>query len=141
MSPQIVAYCGFVRSKGYLNNAKATKDSITPDGWFRTGDVCTRDEEGFYIIVDRRKELIKYKVRFSLPILSSNLATNAHPQGFQVPPAELESILLSNKDVADVAVIGIDSREEATELPRCVSSYFILPFSMNSLTLVRIGHT
>lgn len=49
--------------KGYLNNVAATKDSITPDGWFKTGDIGTRDEEGFYYIVDRRKELIKYKVR------------------------------------------------------------------------------
>ena len=40
---------------------KATKDSITPDGWFRTGDIAIRDSEGFYTIVDRKKELIKYK--------------------------------------------------------------------------------
>jgi len=40
---------------------KATKDSITPDGWFKTGDIATRDSEGFYTIIDRRKELIKYK--------------------------------------------------------------------------------
>jgi len=85
--------------KGYLNNAKATKDSITSDGWFKTGDIATRDSEGFYYIVDRRKELIKYK-------------------GFQVSPAELESVLLEHPDIADVAIIGIDSKEEATELPR-----------------------
>lgn len=130
--------CCLLWFKGYLNNVKATKDSITPDGWFRTGDLCTRDEEGFYVIVDRRKELIKYKVRSSLPI-SSNLAANSHLQGFQVPPAELESILLSNKDVADVAVIGIDSREEETELPRCVSPFPILPLPINSF--IRTGHT
>jgi long-subunit acyl-CoA synthetase (AMP-forming) len=47
--------------QGYLNNVKATKDSITPDGWFKTGDIATRDTEGFYTIIDRRKELIKYK--------------------------------------------------------------------------------
>lgn len=85
--------------KGYLGNAKATADSITPDGWFKTGDVAVLDSEGFYKIVDRRKELIKYK-------------------GFQVPPAELESALLGHPDIADVAVIGIDSRAEETELPR-----------------------
>jgi long-subunit acyl-CoA synthetase (AMP-forming) len=48
--------------KGYLGNKTATAESITPDGWFKTGDIGTRDSEGFYYIVDRRKELIKYKV-------------------------------------------------------------------------------
>ncbi|KAF8178582.1 AMP binding protein [Mycena galopus ATCC 62051] len=85
--------------KGYLNNPTATKNSITPDGWFKTGDVAIRDKEGYYYIVDRRKELIKYK-------------------GFQVPPAELESVLLTHPDIADVAVIGLESVKEATELPR-----------------------
>lgn len=54
---------GCVCFKGYLNNESATRSSITPDGWFKTGDVVVRDEEGFYTIVDRRKEMIKYKVR------------------------------------------------------------------------------
>ncbi|KAJ7076852.1 AMP binding protein [Mycena belliarum] len=85
--------------KGYLNNSAATKHAITPEGWFRTGDVAVRDAEGYYYIVDRRKELIKYK-------------------GFQVPPAELENVLLTHPDVADAAVIGVDNVEEATELPR-----------------------
>ncbi|KAG6841958.1 hypothetical protein C0991_004446 [Blastosporella zonata] len=85
--------------KGYLNNEAATKDSITPDGWFKTGDIAIRDPEGFFYIVDRRKELIKYK-------------------GFQVPPAELEGLLLSHPDVADSAVIGVYSESQATELPR-----------------------
>jgi len=61
--------------KGYLNNPKATKNSITPDGWFKTGDIAIVDDEGFFSIVDRKKELIKYK-------------------GFQVPPADLEAVLL-----------------------------------------------
>ncbi|CAA7259028.1 unnamed protein product [Cyclocybe aegerita] len=85
--------------KGYLNNPTATKDSITPDGWFKTGDIAYRDSDGYYFIVDRRKELIKYK-------------------GFQVPPAELESVLLTHPDIADTAVIGVNSAREATELPR-----------------------
>ncbi|KIJ65890.1 hypothetical protein HYDPIDRAFT_109959 [Hydnomerulius pinastri MD-312] len=85
--------------KGYLNNPSATTSSITPDGWFKTGDIAVRDAEGFFTIVDRRKELIKYK-------------------GFQVPPAELESVLLQHHELADAAVIGIESKEEATELPR-----------------------
>jgi len=86
--------------QGYLNNPVATKNAITEDGWLRTGDVCIRDREGFYYIVDRRKELIKYK-------------------GFQVPPAELESVLLTHDDVADAAVIGVYvEAAEATEMPR-----------------------
>ncbi|KAJ7697607.1 AMP binding protein [Mycena rosella] len=83
--------------KGYLNNVSATKNAITPDGWFKTGDVAIRDSEGFYYIVDRRKELIKYKV---------------------FPPAELEALLLTHPEIADAAVIGVDSIEQATELPR-----------------------
>ncbi|KAL4071324.1 hypothetical protein V8B97DRAFT_1962677 [Scleroderma yunnanense] len=85
--------------KGYLNNSKATAASITPDGWFKTGDIGHRDKDGFFTVVDRRKELIKYK-------------------GFQVPPAELESVLLQHPEVADAAVIGVESKEEATEFPR-----------------------
>ena len=54
----------FARSQGYLNDSTATKESTTIDGWYKTGDVCTRDAEGYYIIVDRIKELIKYKVHF-----------------------------------------------------------------------------
>ncbi|RUS20226.1 hypothetical protein BC937DRAFT_95664 [Endogone sp. FLAS-F59071] len=91
--------------KGYLNNPEATRKSITPDGFLRTGDVCRMDENGYFYIVDRVKELIKYK-------------------GFQVPPAELEAILLTNPLVADTAVIGVYSAADATELPR---AYVVLP--------------
>lgn len=48
--------------KGYLNNASATKDAITEDGWMKTGDIAKRNKKGFFTIVDRKKELIKYKV-------------------------------------------------------------------------------
>lgn len=84
--------------KGYLNNPSATAAAITDDGWFKTGDIAICSKDGFFTIVDRRKELIKYK-------------------GFQVPPAELESLLLQHPDVADAAVIGVLSTE-TTELPR-----------------------
>ncbi|KAL4079292.1 AMP binding protein [Scleroderma citrinum] len=86
-------------TKGYLNNPMATAAAITPDGWFKTGDIARLDKDGFFTIVDRRKELIKYK-------------------GFQVAPAELESVLLQHPGVADAAVIGIENQEEATEFPR-----------------------
>jgi 4-coumarate--CoA ligase len=49
-------------SKGYLNNPEATLDAITPDGWFKTGDIAVVDNQGNFKIVDRKKELIKYKV-------------------------------------------------------------------------------
>jgi len=44
----------------------ATAEAITPDGWFKTGDIARRDDEGFYYIIDRRKEFIKYKVMTAL---------------------------------------------------------------------------
>ncbi|KAJ3772762.1 AMP binding protein [Lentinula raphanica] len=85
--------------KGYLNNSNANKNSFTSDRWYKTGDICVRDKEGFYYIVDRKKELIKYK-------------------GFQVPPAELESVLITHPEIADAAAIGVQSESEMTELPR-----------------------
>lgn len=84
--------------KGYLNNPEATANSIDPDGWFRTGDIGHVDEDDHYYIVDRLKELIKYK-------------------GFQVPPAELEALLLTHPSIADAAVIPVPD-EEAGELPK-----------------------
>jgi acyl-CoA synthetase (AMP-forming)/AMP-acid ligase II len=83
---------------GYLNNDEATRETITDDGWLRTGDIAVVDSDGYYSIVDRLKELIKYK-------------------GFQVPPAELEAILIGHPAVADCAVIGVPD-EEAGELPK-----------------------
>lgn len=85
--------------KGYLNKPDVTRDSITPEGWFKTGDIAIRDSEGYYSIVDRLKELIKYK-------------------GFQVAPAELEGVLIEHPDIADAGVVGVYSEGEATELPR-----------------------
>ncbi|KAI8339493.1 hypothetical protein BC941DRAFT_420640 [Chlamydoabsidia padenii] len=85
--------------KGYLKNPEATADCIDKEGYFHTGDIATMDENGNIKIVDRIKELIKYK-------------------GFQVPPAELETILLTSPLVADCAVIGVYDASQATELPR-----------------------
>src|SRR5450759_4072783 len=72
--------------RGYLNNDEATRNSMDTDGFFHTGDIGHIDEHDQYFIVDRLKELIKYK-------------------GFQVAPAELEALLLSNPNVADADVI------------------------------------
>ena len=85
--------------KGYHNNPEGTKNALTEDGYFKTGDVGHQDENGNFYITDRVKELIKYK-------------------GFQVPPAELEGLLISHPKVYDVAVIGIYDENQATEVPR-----------------------
>ncbi len=84
--------------KGYLNNPEATAETIDADGWLHTGDIGYMDPDGDFYIVDRLKELIKYK-------------------GFQVPPAELEGLLLSHGAVADAAVIPVPD-EEAGEIPK-----------------------
>ena len=83
---------------GYLNNPDATAQTIDPDRWLHTGDIGYADEDGHFFIVDRAKELIKYK-------------------GFQVPPAELEAVLLTHPCVADAAVIPYPD-DEAGEVPK-----------------------
>jgi len=84
--------------QGYLNRPVETAEMLLPDGWMRTGDIAEIDANGWIRIVDRCKELIKYK-------------------GCQVPPAELEALLVSHPSVADAAVIGILD-EEAGEIPK-----------------------
>ena len=83
--------------QGYLNNPEATAETMSAGGWLRTGDIALIDDDGYMYIVDRLKELIKYK-------------------GFQVAPAELEAALVSHPSIADAAVIGLPD-EEAGELP------------------------
>lgn len=83
---------------GYLNNPEATAATITPDGWLRTGDLATYNENGLIFIHDRVKELIKVN-------------------GFQVAPAELEELLRSHPLVLDAAVIGVKD-ERSGEVPR-----------------------
>lgn len=85
--------------KGYLNNPEGTKNALTEDGFFKTGDVGYQDCNGNLYITDRVKELIKYK-------------------GFQVAPAELEGLLASHPKVNDVAVVGLYDKAQATEVPR-----------------------
>ena len=83
--------------KGYLGRPDATAAMIDPDGWLHTGDVGHVDADGWLFIVDRVKELIKYK-------------------GFQVAPAELEALLLTHPGIADAAVIGVYN-DEGNEVP------------------------
>ncbi|PSR84759.1 4-coumarate--CoA ligase-like [Actinidia chinensis var. chinensis] len=83
--------------QGYYRNEEETAQTIDEDGWLHTGDIGYIDDDGDVFIVDRIKELIKYK-------------------GFQVAPAHLESILLTHPSVADAAVIPLPD-EEAGEIP------------------------
>jgi acyl-CoA synthetase (AMP-forming)/AMP-acid ligase II len=84
--------------QGYLGNAQATAEAIDADGWLHTGDVGYADADGYFFIVDRLKEFIKYKA-------------------YQVAPAELEALLLTHPAVADAAVIP-KADEEAGEIPK-----------------------
>jgi len=83
---------------GYLGNDEATASTLTNDGWLHTGDIATVDATGVYTIVDRLKELIKYK-------------------GYQVAPAILEAILLRHPLIADAAVVGI-ADADGQEVPK-----------------------
>ncbi|KAJ0237495.1 AMP-binding enzyme [Hirschfeldia incana] len=79
-------------AKGYFKNQEATNETINAEGWLKTGDLCYIDEDGFVFVVDRLKELIKYK-------------------GYQVPPAELEALLVTHPDILDAAVIPFPDKE------------------------------
>ncbi|KAK7270602.1 hypothetical protein RJT34_25895 [Clitoria ternatea] len=83
--------------KGYLNDAEATARTIDQDGWLHTGDIGYVDDDDEVFIVDRLKELIKYKA-------------------FQVAPAELEALLLSHPHISDAAVVPMED-EAAGEVP------------------------
>lgn len=84
--------------RGYLNAPDKTAECLDEDGWLSTGDIARADEDGYFYIVDRLKELIKYK-------------------GYQVAPAELEDVLSSHPDVADAVVIPVED-DDAGQLPR-----------------------
>lgn len=91
--------------KGYFNNPKANAEVFVGDGWMRTGDVGKYSAStNEFFILDRIKELIKYK-------------------GYQVAPAELEAVLMGLDIIADVCVVGIYDNNQATEIPR---AYIVL---------------
>ena len=83
--------------RGYRDRPEATAQTVDGDGWLHTGDLCYLDEDGYLFVVDRLKELIKYK-------------------GYQVAPAELEHLLLTHPAVADAAVVPRPD-PEAGEVP------------------------
>ncbi len=84
--------------RGYLNNPQASQQAVGAEGWLHTGDVGYVDEDGYLYVVDRLKEMIKYK-------------------GYQVAPAELEEVLMSHPQVRDAAVIPVPD-EVAGEIPK-----------------------
>lgn len=92
---------------GYHNNVAATRDCLSPSGWYRTGDVGYIDPRGNLFITDRVKELIKYK-------------------GNSVAPVELEGFLLDHPLVDDCAVVGVQSAALGTEVP---TAYVVLKAS------------
>jgi 4-coumarate--CoA ligase len=88
--------------KGYWRNEKATKETLTPDGWLKSGDIGFYDEGGFVHIVDRRKVRSLYIISYT-----DNLKELIKVKGNQVAPAELEGLLLDHPAVGDAAVIGV----------------------------------
>jgi len=107
--------------KGYLNNPQATARTIDPGGWLHTGDVARLEENGSVRIVDRIKELIKYK-------------------GYQIAPAELEALLLTHPAIADAAVIPIPD-EDAGEVPKAfvVTTGSITPEEVTRFVAERVA--
>ncbi|XP_052800719.1 probable 4-coumarate--CoA ligase 1 [Mya arenaria] len=83
---------------GYLKNQEATNETVK-HGWLYTGDIGHVDEDGYFTISDRQKELIKYK-------------------GYQVAPAELEALLCTHPHIQDAAVVGLPIGEEVGEVPK-----------------------
>mmetsp|Transcript_5011 Transcript_5011/g.9936 ORF Transcript_5011/g.9936 Transcript_5011/m.9936 type:complete len:206 (-) Transcript_5011:332-949(-) len=83
---------------GYHNDPEKTAECMSKGKWLRTGDLAYYDEDGFFYITDRLKELIKVR-------------------GYAVAPAELEELILTNEHVQDVAVIPVPD-EDSGELPR-----------------------
>ena len=92
-----------IRCQGYLDDPDKTAECLSDGGWLRTGDVAHYDEDGYFFITDRIKELIKVR-------------------GYPVAPAELEALLLTNDLVNDVAVIQLPD-DASGELPR---AYIVL---------------
>jgi long-chain acyl-CoA synthetase len=97
-----IAIRGHNVMKGYWNKPEATAEVMSPDGWFRTGDMARKDEDGYYFIVDRKKDLI---IR----------------GGYNVYPREIEEVLHEHPAVAEVAVIGIPHPDLGEEVGAAVA--------------------
>ncbi len=97
-----IAIRGHNVMKGYWGKPEETADVLSADGWFRTGDMGRVDEDGFFFVVDRVKDLI---IR----------------GGFNVYPREVEEVLYEHPDVAEAAVIGIPHAEYGEEIGAAVA--------------------
>jgi long-chain acyl-CoA synthetase len=96
-----IAIRGHNIMKGYWDREEATKESIDEDGWFYTGDMGKRDEDGYYFIVDRKKELI---IR----------------GGYNVYPREIEEVLYEHPAIREAAVVGVPHDELGEEVGAAV---------------------
>jgi len=97
-----IAIRGHNIMKGYLNRPDATAEAVSADGWFRTGDIGRVDEDGYYYIVDRKKDLI---IR----------------GGYNIYPREIEEVLYEHPEVAEAAVVGIPHPELGEEVGAAVA--------------------
>ena len=97
-----IAIRGHNIMKGYLNKPEATAEAVSADGWFRTGDIGRVDEDGYYYIVDRKKDLI---IR----------------GGYNIYPREIEEVLYEHPEVAEAAVVGIPHPELGEEVGAAVA--------------------
>jgi long-chain acyl-CoA synthetase len=97
-----IAIRGHNVMKGYWNRPDATADAIDPDGWFYSGDIARVDDDGYYFIVDRKKELI---IR----------------GGYNVYPREIEEILYEHPAVLEAAVIGVPHAELGEEVGAAIA--------------------
>jgi long-chain acyl-CoA synthetase len=88
--------------KGYWNRDEATREAIDDDGWFKSGDMATVDEDGYFFIVDRKKDMI---IR----------------GGYNVYPREVEEVLYEHPAVAEAAVLGVPHPELGEEVGAAVA--------------------
>ncbi len=102
---------------GYWNNPDATAEVLTEDGWFLTGDLGYRDEESFFYVTDRKKDIII-------------------TGGYNVSPREVEEVLMSHPKVADAAVVGIRGRRDDAE----TITAFVVAQEGEELTLQELHH-
>ncbi|XP_055551812.1 luciferin 4-monooxygenase-like [Wyeomyia smithii] len=86
---------------GYLNNPAATEELMSPDGWVCSGDIAYFDEDGFLFVVDRKKEIIKYR-------------------NYQISPVEIEEVIEEIPEVLHVCVVGLVDEEMAVDLPTAI---------------------
>ncbi|MGV9612207.1 AMP-binding protein [Nocardia xishanensis] len=108
---------------GYRSRADETAATIDAEGYLHTGDLATVDARGVVTITDRLKELIKYK-------------------GYQVPPAELEAVLLQHPGIADAAVIGVRD-QDGEEIPKayivCTGNARVAPAEVMDFVAARVA--